>query len=131
MMTVMLAINTLDRIGLVTEYGAAPGVPRDIGSVMLAASGFLFMAACLGTFFLLATRDKLFWWVALALPVCAAANVWTAIAIVPDEHVGLPLVLDVYFFNGVLTVVLLGLLLTRSVRRYFGISGRQKESTPA
>jgi hypothetical protein len=42
--------------------------------------------------------------------------------IVPSDHVGVGLVLDVYLFNVLLTVALIVLLLKRPVRTYFAIS---------
>ena len=62
------------------------------------------------------------WWLALILPLLAVANIATAFVIIPEEHVGVGLVLDAYLFNGLLTVVLIVLLLKRSVRAYFGVS---------
>jgi hypothetical protein len=49
-------------------------------------------------------------------------NIAAAIVIVPADHVGIGLVLDVYLFNVMLTLALIVLLLKRPVRTYFGIS---------
>jgi hypothetical protein len=121
-MAVLLALNTLGRLGVVAEYGAAPGISTLVGAALLAIVGFTFLLACVGAFFLLGVPAKLHWWLSFVLPVLTILNIATAFAIIPADHVGVGLVLDAYLFNGLLTVVLVVLLLKRPVRAYFGIS---------
>src|SRR5438270_9055890 len=121
-MAALLALNTLGRLGVVQQYGAGQGIPSIVGAALLAIVGFTFLLACVGAFFLLGAPAKRNWWLALILPLLAVANIATAFVIIPEEHVGVRLVLVAYLFNGLLTVVLIVLLLKRSVRAYFGVS---------
>jgi hypothetical protein len=121
-MAVLLALNTLGRLGVVQQYGVGPGISPIVGVALLAIVGFTFMLACVGAFFLLGVPARRNWWLTLALPVLTVANIATAFAIIPPDHVSVALVLDAYLFNGLLTVVLLVLILKRSVRTYFGVS---------
>jgi hypothetical protein len=121
-MAVLLGLNTVGRLGVVHHYGVAPGISPIAGTAVLAIVGFTFLLACVGAFFLLGVPAKLHWWLTLALPLLTLANIAAAIVIVPSDHVGIGLVLDVYLFNVLLTVALIVLLLKRPVRTYFGIS---------
>jgi hypothetical protein len=118
----LLALNTLGRLGVVHQYGVAPGISPIAGTAALAIVGFTFLLACVGAFFLLGVPAKLHWWLTLALPLLMLVNIAAAIVIVPADHVGIGLVLDVYLFNVMLTLALIVLLLKRPVRTYFGIS---------
>jgi hypothetical protein len=89
-MAVLLALNTLGRLGVVWRYGVFPGNSPVVGAAVL--------------------------------PILTMANIASAFAIIPSEHVGVGLVLDAYLCNGLLTAVLVILLLKRRVRAYFGIS---------
>jgi hypothetical protein len=121
-MAVLLALNTLSRLGIVWKYGPSSGTSPVVGAGLLAAAGCTFLLACIGAFFLLGLPAKLHWWLTFALPVLAIANIAVAFAVIPEEHVGIGLVLDAYLVNGLLTVALIILLLKRSVRMYFGIT---------
>jgi len=121
-MAVVLALNTFSRLGVVGQHGVSPGISPIVGAAVLAIVGFIFVLACVGAFFLLGVPAKRHWWLTLALPLLTVGNIAAAIVIVPEEHVGVGLVLDVYLFNALLTVVLVVLLLKRPVRAYFGIS---------
>ena len=121
-MAVMLALNTRGRLGVVRQYGVSPGISPIVGTGVLAVVGFTFLLACVGAFFLLGVPAKRHWWLTLALPFLTVGNIAAAIVIVPEEHVSVWLVLDVYLFNVLLTLVLVVLLLKRPVRAYFGIS---------
>jgi hypothetical protein len=91
-------------------------------AALLAIVGSTFLLACIGAFFLLGVPAKRNWWLALALPLLAIANITVAFVVIPADHVGIALVLDAYLFNGLLTLVLVILLLKRPVRSYFGIA---------
>jgi hypothetical protein len=121
-MAVLLALNTVNRLGIVLTYGASDGTPMAVGAGLLAIAGCTFLLACLGAFFLLGVPAKRSWWLSLALPLLTLANIAVAFAIIPSDHVGVGLVLDAYLYNGLLTVVLVILLLKRPVRAYFGIT---------
>jgi hypothetical protein len=121
-MAVLLALNTLGRLGIVSQYGVSDGISTLVGTALLAIVGCTFLLACIGAFFLLGVPAKLHWWLTLALPLLTVANIAVAFAIMPADHVGIGLVLDAYLFNGLLTVVLVVLLLKRPVRAYFGIT---------
>jgi hypothetical protein len=121
-MAVLLALNTLGRLGIVSQYGVSGGSSPVVGIALLAIVGCTFLLACVGAFFLLGVPAKLHWWLTLALPLLTIANIATAFAIIPADHVGIGLVLDAYLFNGLLTLVLVILLLKRPVRAYFGIT---------
>jgi len=122
-MAVVLALNTLGRLGVVRQYGVAPGISPIVGTAVLAIVGFTFFLACVGAFFLLGAPPKRHWWLSLVLPFLMVVNVAAAIVIIPADNVGVGLVLDVYLFNVLLTLALVVLLLKRPVRAYFGISG--------
>ena len=121
-MAVLLALNTLSRLGVVQQYGVSAGTSPIVGKALLAIVGFTFLLACVGAFFLLGVPAKRHWWLTLALPLLTVVNIATAFAIIPSEHVGVGLVLDVYLCNGLLALVLLILLLKRPVRAYFGVT---------
>src|SRR6266849_5261494 len=120
-MAVLLALNTFGRLGVVWQYGASDRNWTVVGAALLAIVGCTFLLACVGAFFALGTPAKRHWWLTLALPLLAIANIAVAFAIIPAEHVSVALVLDAYLANGLLTVVLIILLMKRSVRAYFGI----------
>jgi hypothetical protein len=120
-MAVLLALNTLGRLGIVMQYGVSPGTSPILGTALLAMVGFTFLLACVGAFFLLGVPAKRHWWLTFVLPLLAVANIGVAFAIIPSDHVGIGLVLDAYLCNGLLTVVLVILLLKRRVRVYHGI----------
>jgi hypothetical protein len=121
-MAVLLALNTFGRLGVVWQYGVSDGNSAVVGAGLLAIAGCTFLLACVGAFFLLGVSAKRSWWLTLALPLLAIANIAVAFAIIPAEHVSVALVLDAYLANGLLTVVLVILLLKRPVRAYFGIT---------
>lgn len=121
-MAALLTLNTLSRLGTVQLYGVSPMMSPIVGTVLLAIVGFTFVLACVGAFFLLGVPAKRHWWLIFVLPLLTIANIATAFAIIPSEHVGVGLVLDTYLCNGLLTLVLVILLLNRRVRAYFGIS---------
>ncbi|MDQ6884174.1 MAG: hypothetical protein M3077_08070 [Candidatus Dormibacteraeota bacterium] len=121
-MAILLALNTLGRLGVVGQFGVAAGISPGIGIALLAITGLAYLLACLGAFFLLRVPARLHWWLALLLPFFAAANIATAVVVTPPDHIGVGLVLDVYLFNALLTLVVIGLLLKRAVRTYFGVS---------
>jgi hypothetical protein len=121
-MAVLLALNTVDRLGVVWKYGAADGTSPLVGAALVAIVGCTFLLACVGAFFLLGAPAKRNWWLTLALPLLTIANIAVAFAIIPADHVGIGLVLDAYLCNGLLTLVLIILLLKRAVRAYFGIT---------
>ena len=121
-MAILLALNTIDRLGVVLTYGPSDGTSMAVGEGLLAIAGCTFLLACVGAFFLLGVTAKRSWWLTLALPLLAIANIAVAFAIIPADHVGVGLVLDAYLANGLLTVVLVVLLLKRPVRAYFGIT---------
>jgi hypothetical protein len=121
-MAVLLALNTVDRLGVVWKYGASDGTSPLVGAALVAIVGCTFLLACVGAFFLLGAPAKRNWWLTLALPLLTIANIAVAFAIIPADHVGIGLVLDAYLCNGLLTLVLIILLLKRAVRAYFGIT---------
>jgi hypothetical protein len=121
-MAVLLALNTFGRLGVVWQYGVSDGNSAVVGAALLAIVGCIFLLACIGAFFLLGIPAKRSWWLTLALPLLAIANIAVAFAIIPAEHVGVALVLDAYLGNGLLAMVLIILLLKRPVRVYFGIT---------
>ena len=122
-MAVFLALNTQGRLSIVSRYGVSPGISPVVGTALLAIVGITFVLACLGVYFLLGgVPAKRHWWLIFVLPLLTIGNIAAAIAIIPSEHVGIGLVLDVYLGNGLLTVALIVLLLKRPVRAYFGIS---------
>ena len=121
-MAALLAVNTLVRLGVVRQYGVSAGISSTVGPALLAIMGFSFLLACVGAYFALGVPNKLHWWLAMGLPILAVANIVSAIVVIPEEHVGVALVLDVYLFNALLTLALIVLLLKRSVRAYFGIT---------
>src|SRR5438445_5581648 len=121
-MAVLLALNTVGRLGIVLTYGASDGTSLVVGAGLVAVVGCTFLLACVGAFFLLGVPSKRHWWITLALPLLTVVNVVAAIVIIPADNVGVGLVLDVYLFNALLSLALVVLLLKRPVRAYFGIS---------
>src|SRR5260370_4326741 len=105
-MAVVLALNTLGRLGVVRQYGVAPGISPIVGTAVLAIVGFTFFLACVGSFFLLGTPSKRHWWLSLALPFLTVANVAAAISIIPADNIGFVLLPDVYLSNVLLTLAL-------------------------
>jgi len=121
-MAALLALNTVGRLGVVLTYGASDGTSLVVGAGLLAIVGCTFLLACVGAYFLLGVPAKRHWWLSLALPLLAIANIAVAFAIIPADHVSVALVLDAYLCNGLLTLVFVILLLKRPVRAYFGIT---------
>jgi len=123
-MAVLLAINTLHRLLVVGEFGVTPGLglPAPIGQAILALVGFGFAAGCVRLFVLLTSPSRGYWWLGLAVVILAAMNFAAAVVVIPDERIDVPLVIDVYLVNGLLPLVLIGMLLRKSARRFFGIS---------
>ncbi len=122
-MAVLLALNTQGRLSIVSRYGVSPGMTPVVGTAVVAIVGITFALACLGAYFLLGGMPaRRHWWLIFALPLLTIANIATAFAIIPSEHVGIGLVLDIYLVNGLLTLVMIVLLLKRPVRVFFGIS---------
>ena len=121
-MAVLLALNTVGRLGIVLTYGASDGTSLVVGAGLVAIVGCTFLLACVGAFFLLGVPARRSWWLTLALPLLTIANIAVAFALIPADHVGIGLVLDAYLCNGLLTLVMVILLLKRPVRGYFGIT---------
>lgn len=122
-MAVFLALNTQGRLSIVSRYGVSRGISPVVGTALLAIVGITFVLASLAAYFLLGgVPAKRHWWLIFVLPLLTIGNIAAAIAIIPSEHVGIGLVLDVYLVNGLLTVALIVILLKRPVRAYFGIS---------
>ncbi|HVH65246.1 MAG TPA: hypothetical protein VM674_04355 [Candidatus Acidoferrum sp.] len=130
-MAAVTILNTLARVGIVQEWGAAGGIPVIGAIVLLVAAGGLFVVVCGGSSFMLGMPEKLHWWLAMLVPLAAAANVAAAIVVLPEEHVVAWTVLDIYLFNGILALVATGLLLKRRVRAHFGISRGSSEARAA
>jgi hypothetical protein len=93
-MAVLLALNTLGRLGVVWRYGVSPGISPVVGAALLATVGITFLLACVGAFLLLGVPAKRYWWLSFLLPLLTIANIASAFAIIPSEHVGVGLVLD-------------------------------------
>jgi len=121
-MAVLLALNTVGRLGIVLTYGASDGTPLVVGAGLVAIVGCTFLLACVGAFFLLGVPARRSWWLTLALPLLTIGNIAVAFATIPADHVGVGLVLDAYLCNGLLTLVMVILLLKRPVRAFFGIT---------
>jgi hypothetical protein len=121
-MAVLLALNTVGRLGIVLTYGASDGTSLVVGAGLVAIVGCTFLLACVGAFFLLGVPARRSWWLTLALPLLTIGNIAVAFATIPADHVGVGLVLDAYLCNGLLTLVMVILLLKRPVRAYFGIT---------
>ena len=120
-MAIFLALNTLGRLGIVAESGITDGMLQLLGMALLAGVGTTFLLACAGGFFLIGIRARINWWVLLCTPLLGFANIAAAIAVIPEARIGAWTVMDVYLFNGILPLVVTGLLLKRSARVYFGI----------
>ena len=120
----LLAINTLHRLLVVGEFGVTPGLglPAPIGQAILAIIGFGFALGCVRLFVLLASPSRGNWWLGLVVIFLAAINFAAAVVVIPEEHVDVPVVLDVYLVNGLLPLVVTGVLLRKSARRFFGIA---------
>jgi len=120
----LAALNTLNRLGTVGRFGTSSGagLPVFAALAMLAFTGAGYCLATLGLFFLLDERRKRGWWLAFGLLPVAAVNAATAVLLIAEEHVGVALVLDVYLVNGLLPLVVIGFLLRRSAREFFGVS---------
>jgi|GEM_PF-2703114 len=120
----LAALNTLNRVGTVGLFGTSSGagLPVFAGLTILAFTGAGYCLAALGLFFLLDERWKRGWWLAFGLLPVAAVNAATAVLLIAEEHVGVALVLDVYLVNGLLPLVVIGFLLRRSAREFFGVS---------
>jgi len=121
-MAVLLALNTVGRLGIVLTYGASDGTPLVVGVGLVAITGCTFLLACVGAFFLLGVPARRSWWLTFALPLMTIGNIGVAFAIIPADHVGVGLVLDAYLCNGLLTLVMVILLLKRPVRAHFRIT---------
>ena len=120
-MAIFLALNTLVRLGIVAESGITDGMLQLLGMALLAGVGTTFLLACAGGFFLIGIRARINWWILLCTPLLGFANIAAAIAVIPEARIGAWTVMDVYLFNGILPLVVTGLLLKRSARVYFGI----------
>lgn len=121
-LAVLTVLNTLVRVGVVQQYGAAGSMPQFAGVALLAGMGAAFFSVCGGGYFLLGVPEKFHWWLMLLLPVTAAVNIAIAILVLPAEHMVVWNVIDVYLCNGILVIVATWLLLKRAVRVYFGVS---------
>jgi len=121
-MAVLLALNTVGRLGIVLTYGPSDGTSLVVGAGLVAIVGCTFLLACVGAFFLLGVPARRSWWLTLALPLLTIGNIAVAFATIPADHVGVGLVLDAYLCNGLMTLVMVILLLKRPVRAYFGIT---------
>src|SRR5437879_4407310 len=121
-MAVLLALNTVGRLGIVLTYGASDGTSLVVGAGLLAIAGCTFLLVCVGAFFLLAVPARRSWWLTLVLPLLTIGNIAVAFAIIPADHVGVGLVLDAYLCNGLLTLVMVILLLKRPIRAHFGVT---------
>jgi hypothetical protein len=127
---IFLVLNTLARVANVQQYGATGGIPRQAAIALLAVAGAVVFLGCVGAFILLSTPSRMNWWLVLLFPVLTACNIAIAIGVIPEDHVGVGTVLDVYFFNGLLPITASGVLLKRSARLYFGVT-RAAESRKA
>ena len=121
-MAIFLALNTFGRLGIVQQFGITDGMPQIVGVALVAMVGASFLLACVGAFFLAGVRARLNWWVLLCTPILGFVNIAVAIAVIPEQHIGVWTVMDVYLFNGLLPLIVFGLLLKRSARAYFGIT---------
>jgi hypothetical protein len=99
-MAVLLALNTVGRLGIVLTYGASDGTSLVVGAGLVAIVGCTFLLACVGAFFLLGVPARRSWWLTLALPLLTIGNIAVAFATIPADHVGVGLVLDAYLCNG-------------------------------
>ena len=122
MTAIFLALNTVGRLGVVGQFGVAPGLSDFVGIAMLLIVGATYLLACVGAFFLLGAPSRLHWWLVVFMPLLAIANIAVAVVVLPAQQIGAGTVLDVYLFNGILPLVVSGLLLKRQVRVLFGIS---------
>lgn len=123
---VLVALGTENRIKVVHDFGPTPSLSWELAKAILAVIGVAFALTCLGIYFALARPDRKGWWLTFLVPVFAAINVATAVAIIPEEHIGVAVVLDVYLVNALLPLLVVGLLLRKPVRAFFGISSLRR-----
>lgn len=131
MMAIVLGNNTLGRLAAVQQFGTVQGVPKFLGLALLAIVGATYLLACVGAFFLLGTPKRLHWWLVFSMPVLAWINIAVAIAVIADRGISAGTVIDVYLFNGLLPLIVSGLLLTRAVRIHFNIARAAKVAKAA
>lgn len=119
---VFLGTATQTRLAVIGQFGPNPGIPSTVGNAVVAIAGYGFALFLVGLFFLLGRPARRHWWLTWCLPLLALVNFVAALVVVPEEHYTAATVLDIFVVNGLLPLLLIGLLLKRSVRAYFGIS---------
>src|SRR3981189_2473461 len=85
-MAVLLALNTVGRLGIVLTYGASDGTSLVGGAGLGAIVGCSFLLACVGPFFLLGVPARRSWWLTFALPLLTIGNIAVAFALLPAHH---------------------------------------------
>jgi uncharacterized membrane-anchored protein len=118
---VLVAIAAVAGIKVIHDFGPTPSFSWELAKAIVAVIGVGLALTCLGIYFALARPDRKGWWLTFLVPVLGAINLAAAVAVIPEDHVAAALVLNV-LVNALLPLVVVGLLLIRAVRVYFGIS---------
>ena len=120
---ILTFFDTINRLAVVWHYGIAlsPGLPTWAGLAILLFAGVGFCLACAGLFFYLDEPGRGHWWLVVLLLPLALANDVVAVLLIPEQQIGVGLVLDVYLVNGVLPLTVVTILSRRSARRFSAV----------
>jgi len=98
------------------QGGSGPSTLARILIVGLIGGGF----ATLGVVCFVEMRkpSKPIWWASLGVLPLAALHIGSLIALFPEKAINAYMVIDVYLVSGLMTLLIVGALLSRTARRY-------------
>lgn len=115
---ILLFLLTSHALGLAAAVRTAMG-PSTMGRVViLALAGGGFATLDVVCFIYLKKPSRRVWWAAFGVVPLAAVHIASTIALIPEDAVDVPLVIDIYLVSGVMTLAIVGALLRGTARRY-------------
>jgi len=104
-------------VAAVLQPGMGPSPPERLLILVIVGGGFATLdVVC---FVEMRKPSRGIWWASLGILPLAALHIGTLIALIPEDAIGVSMVIDIYLVSGLMTVVILAALLTRKARRYF------------
>ncbi len=121
---ILVFFATAHRLLVVLAFGVTPLLARPVALLILAVAGYLFVGMTALVFIWREGPSKSAWWAGIGLIVPAGLNIATALALIPEERVDVWLILDVYLLNGLIPLLVIGLLLKKSSTKELGVGVR-------